>query len=157
MIKLSKLADYAVVVLQALRSGEDTVYNASRLSAATKLPEPTVSKILKKLKKAGILQSIQGPKGGYFISEGAGVITVLSVIEAIDGPVYVVDCIDEDAMDCSIQADCSVKGRWSTVNEAIRSSLESITIESLSCKPQQPVVTFRNMDMQSHKETSAQI
>ncbi len=131
MIKVSKLADYSVVILVALAECDCDVTNTSSLSELTKLPEPTVSKILKLLAKAGIVKSTRGINGGYTLERASAEISVEQIVRAIDGPIVIAACADGLEPDCNLIESCSVRGRWDGVNDAIRDALENITLSDM--------------------------
>jgi FeS assembly SUF system regulator len=130
MIKLSRFADYAVVVLAELSRGGDLRLSASDLSLRCQLPEPTVAKILKSLTRAGVLSSTRGVNGGYGLTRQPADITVADIITAMDGPISLTDCADSRS-NCVLEGQCSMHGRWSKVNLAIRTALESVTLIDL--------------------------
>ena len=76
MIKLSRLTDYAVVVLAEMARAKGELLAASTLSAKTGIPEPTVSKVLKTLSRNGLIASVRGVAGGYRLERAAGDIPV---------------------------------------------------------------------------------
>lgn len=132
MLKISKLADYAVVVLvEMARQPEGQRATAAGLAASTKLPEPTVAKVLKLLGKAGIVTSTRGASGGYALSRDLTGISVAAIIEAVDGPVSLTSCVDGGKGDCFYQGSCGVRGRWDGVNTAIHSALQSVTLSDM--------------------------
>lgn len=133
MIRISKLADYAVVVLAALarRGGEGA--SAVALSEETKIPEPTVSKVLKLLARGEVLESTRGANGGYRLERAPREISVAEIIMAIEGPVSMTACVEGGAGECcDFSAYCQVKGRWDDVNHAIREALTGITLEDMT-------------------------
>lgn len=130
MIKFSKLTDYAVVLLATL-SRSDELMSASALSAATKLPEPTVSKVLKLLAKANIVDSVRGVNGGYKLAYTTNKINVAQIVTGIEGPVSLASCVDTDHDSCSYSSACPVKGRWDPVNDAMKNALESVSLEDM--------------------------
>jgi FeS assembly SUF system regulator len=138
MVRLSKLTDYAVVVLLRIASGQ-TVQTASGLAAATGIPEPTVAKVLKLLASSGLAASSRGARGGYRLARPVAEISVADVITAIDGPIALTACVDGGFTGCDISGVCAVHGRWSIVNDAIRAALSGITLAELS--PAKPVIT----------------
>lgn len=133
MIKVSKLADYAVVVLASLAGAElGKVMSASDLSEQTKLPEPTVSKVLKLLAKGEILNSVRGASGGYTFMKPPESITVADIIMAVDGPISLTACVEGSEQDCTYAACCSIKGRWTGVNKAIKDALDNISLSDMA-------------------------
>ena len=130
MLRLSKLTDYAVVVLVQLSRGA-ACQTAPGIARATGVPEPTVAKVLKSLSTARIVTSQRGAHGGYSLSAPAGSIDVASVVSAIDGPIALVACVEGSGLDCEAQGLCPVRGRWDVVNTAIRTALSAITLADL--------------------------
>lgn len=140
MLKISKLADYAVVVLAAMAEGGRLT--AAGLSASTRLPEPTVAKVLKLLAKAGIVSSTRGASGGYALERPVSQVSVAEIIGAVDGPVSLTACVTGTEGACGYAGSCSVRGRWDGVNIAIRTALENVSLQdmtSLSCHPERSV------------------
>lgn len=128
MLKISKMADYAVVVVGCLARQDARQSSAANVSVLTGLPVPTASKILKQLAKAGIVMSQRGAGGGYFLSRSAEDISVSDVITAMDGPVLMTSCVGGQVPDCNLTHVCAVRGRWDGVNTAIRQTLEQFKI-----------------------------
>ncbi|MCX7378869.1 MAG: SUF system Fe-S cluster assembly regulator [Alphaproteobacteria bacterium] len=135
MLRLSKLTDYAVVVLIRLAEGErptpDCVQTSPGLAAATGVPEPTVAKVLKALASAGLVASTRGARGGYRLLRPLCQVTVADVITAVDGPIALTACVDGSTLGCDVSSVCAVKGRWDLVNDAIQNSLSSITLADM--------------------------
>ncbi len=136
MLRLSKLTDYAVVVLIRLaeserHGGDDAVQTAPGIAVATGVPEPTVAKVLKALTCGGLVQSQRGARGGYRLARPLGGISICDVIAAVDGPIALTACVDGGAGDCDVQSMCAVKGRWDVVNDAIRGALTHITLAEM--------------------------
>jgi len=115
MLRLSRLTDYAVVVLVRL-AAEECVQTAPALALATAIPEPTVAKVLK------VLTSLARPLAAIAISE---------VITAIDGPIALTACVEGSGQECGTGRFCPVRGRWDKVNDAIHSALTAITLDEM--------------------------
>ena len=131
MIRVSKLADYSVVVLSVMMAHSDTLMSAAQVSSICKLPEPTVSKVLKLLGKANIIESKRGINGGYIFKKMPEELTVKEIIKAIDGPISVTSCTDGAVPDCTLSECCSLRGRWDGVNAALRDALETVTLADM--------------------------
>jgi FeS assembly SUF system regulator len=140
MLRLSRLTDYAVVVLIRLaeseRGGararvEETVQTSPCIAAATGVPEPTVAKVLKALACAGLVTSQRGARGGYRLARPLSSISICDVIGAVDGPIALTACVDGGAGGCDVESLCAVKGRWDLVNDAIRGALGRITLAEM--------------------------
>jgi FeS assembly SUF system regulator len=140
MLRLSKLTDYAVVVLIRLADGERAmarcgsecaVQTSPGISLATGVPEPTVAKVLKSLASANLVSSQRGAHGGYRLARPLTAISVADVIAAVDGPIALTACVEGGAGGCDVQGMCAVKGRWDLVNDAIRGALSGITLAAM--------------------------
>lgn len=130
MIKLSRMTDYAIVVM-AQMSTQDGLSTASRLAAETGVPEPSVAKLLKKLAREGLVRSYRGVNGGYALERNAADINVEEVIAALDGPIAITACVDGGAGDCVAENECPVRGNWTKVNDAIRMALREVSLAEL--------------------------
>lgn len=128
MLKLGKLTDYAITVMAQL-ARDNASRSASVLSDKTGVPEPTVAKVLKALSKAGLVTSERGVSGGYRIADLN--VSVGAIIEAIDGPIAIVACVEEGESQCSAENRCPVKGKWTPVNTAIRDALFALKITDM--------------------------
>ncbi len=131
MIKLSKLTDYAVVVLAQMALSRDDLHTAVFLAEKTSLPEPTVAKVLKLLARGGVIISTRGANGGYRLASAPDTITMAAVITALDGPVALTACVDGSDECCCHSVDCPVKGQWNPVNDAMKKALESVTLSQM--------------------------
>lgn len=130
MIRLNKLTDYAVVLLAQMAREGNTRFAASQLASVTGIPEPTVAKLLKDLGKAGLVESARGANGGYSLAHVASTISVRMMIEAIEGPISLTDCVDGNKTGCAA-ASCGVRGNWDGVNAAIIAALDAVTLDDM--------------------------
>jgi FeS assembly SUF system regulator len=130
MLRLSKLTDYAVVVLVRL-AGAPAMQTSPGIAAATGIPEPTVAKVLKTLTIGGLVTSQRGARGGYRLHRPLDEIPVADVIAAVDGPIALTACVDGATTDCECHSLCAMRGRWDPVNDAIRHALNSITLADM--------------------------
>lgn len=130
MLRLSKLTDYAVVVLVRLSRG-DAVQTSPGVSATTGIPEPTVAKVLKALAGTGLVASQRGAHGGYRLMRPLAAIPIADVIAAIDGPIALTACVEGATGGCEAERTCPMRGRWDPVNEAIHQALTNITLADM--------------------------
>src|ERR1700681_1165291 len=91
MLRLSKLTDYAVVVLVRLDSGAE-VQTSPGIAATTGIPEPTAAKVLKTLSGSALVTSQRGAHGGYRLARRLEDIPIGEVIAAMDGPIALAAC-----------------------------------------------------------------
>ena len=130
MLRLSKLTDYAVVVLVRL-SREAGVQTSPGIAATTGIPEPTVAKVLKTLAAGGLVASQRGAHGGYRLLRPLAAIPVADVIAAVDGPIALTACVEGSTVECESQCMCPMRGRWDPVNEAIQQALTTISLADM--------------------------
>ena len=131
MIKLSKLTDYAVVILAEMARKAEALQTASGLSEKTRLPEPTVAKVLKLLSKGGLVESTRGVNGGYRLLNTPDHITMGAVIAALEGPVTLTSCVEDGGECCSHSESCSMKGKWNPVNAAMQQALDNVSLAQM--------------------------
>jgi FeS assembly SUF system regulator len=132
MLRISKMTDYAVVLATHL-AGMEAPHAARDLALQTQIPEPTASKLLKKLARAGVVVSQRGAKGGYALARSADQIGVNEVIEAIEGPIAVTECSDETTdSSCEYETNCGVRANWQRINLAVHNALSEITLADMA-------------------------
>jgi FeS assembly SUF system regulator len=135
-MRLSSLADYAVVMLTAAaRSCGTARLNATLLAEQTGVPLPTAQKLVSRLSAAGLLESARGTGGGVRLSRPPSAITLADIIEAVEGPIALTTCVDLERHDCALDGHCQVKPHWGIVNEAVRGALASVSLARLSSLP----------------------
>lgn len=131
MIKLSKLSDYAIVVLSRLAAERGDVMTTTVLASETGIPESTVAKVLKLLAKEQIVTSLRGANGGYALERDADQITVTELITALEGPIALTTCVNTTESDCMIDQLCPLRGGWQKVNAAVKSALDQVMLSDL--------------------------
>jgi FeS assembly SUF system regulator len=131
MLRISKLTDYATVILANLASEPERVQTAAALAERTRIAPPTVSKLLKQLHHAGLVRSIRGLHGGYQLARPATQISAASILDALEGPLALTDCSAGHGQ-CGIEENCRVSRTWQRLNQAIRRSLNEVTLAQLA-------------------------
>jgi FeS assembly SUF system regulator len=130
MLKLSKLADYGIVVMTFLAQEAEQVRAANDVAVATRLALPTVSKVLKLLSRAKLVVSVRGARGGYRLSRPPAAISVAEVIHALEGPLAMTECTGVGG-GCSQEPHCSVRGNWQRINETIYRALAEVSLDDM--------------------------
>ena len=121
MFKLNKMTDYAVVCLGMLSRNPGSSMSARELSEATGLTLYTVQKILKLLVvKSNLITAQRGAFGGYILNKKSSNISVIEIIEALDGPISLTACVESSEDMCEASNICFLGGKWNKVNEIIR-------------------------------------
>jgi len=142
MLRVSKLADYGTVVMNllALQSGQHC--SAKAIAEKAHLALPTVSKVLKLLTVAKLVESERGAGGGYRLAKAANKITLADVISAIEGRALgLTECADNNDS-CAQHAVCLVRENWQLVNQVIVAALRSLTLADMTSSIQHhPLVT----------------
>lgn len=133
MIKLSRLTDYAIVILVDLSNQKD-ISSAQDIAIRTIIPSPTVSKILKLLSKDSIITSVRGATGGYKLNQPLKELSIVSVISAIEGPISLTTCTSHEGEDCNISMLCPLTKGWQYVNDTINNTLSSLSLQDLISK-----------------------
>ncbi|MBS0366183.1 MAG: SUF system Fe-S cluster assembly regulator [Proteobacteria bacterium] len=131
MLRISRLTDYATVLLAALAGEPQRVRTAAALAAHTRIAAPTVSKILKQLQRAGLVVSTRGLHGGYQLARPAAQISAAAILDALEGPVALTDCAAGHGH-CGIEQTCGVGRAWQRLNLAIRRSLHDVSLAQLA-------------------------
>ena len=141
-MRLSSLADYAVVMMSAAARHCGSIrLNATLLADETGLPLPTVQKLVSKLSSAGLIESTRGTGGGFRLSRPPATISLADIVEAIEGPIAMTSCVDSGKHDCVVEGTCRVKPHWNAVNGAVRGALAGVNLAQLSAQPVvQPMV-----------------
>ena len=131
MLKVTRLTDYAFVLLRHLSEVPQAGVNARAAADATQLPLPTVRKLLKQLAQAGLVEAQRGVHGGYRLAQRPDRINVADVIAAIDGPVALTECAAHSP-DCNRLKTCSLRPNWLLISAAVRHALKGISLADMS-------------------------
>lgn len=133
MLRMSRVTDYGLVLLTHLAAGDPARHtNARELAESAHLPLPMVSKILKVLAREGFLASHRGVKGGYSLTRSPAEISVVDVIDALEGPIALTEC---GIGSCEREASCRVRAPWQRINKVVRQSLEDVRLSDLVGPP----------------------
>ena len=131
MLRISKLTDYATVILAHLASAPERLQTAAEVSERTGVAQPTVTKLLKQLQKSGLVVSVRGIRGGYQLSRPASEISAAAILDALEGPVAITECASHDSH-CGIEQACRVGHTWQRINGAIHRALQDINLSQLA-------------------------
>ena len=132
MIRVTKLADYGILLMTWLAYRETLPKHRGKRRTApvvateTGLPTPTVSKLLRIMTRAGLLDSQRGATGGYALAREPSSISMADIIQAIEGPIALMDCLSETSPDCDVVSLCPTRTNWDRINQAILSALDGL-------------------------------
>ena len=132
MIKLNKMTDYAVVCLGMLSRKPGYPLSATELSKETGITLYTVQKLLKVIvSKSDLISAHRGALGGYILNRNSSEISVVEIIEALEGPITLTSCVDNSENLCESSDICFLGGKWNKVNNIIRKTLNDISLNDL--------------------------
>jgi FeS assembly SUF system regulator len=132
-MRLSSLADYAVVMMSAAaRHGCGARLSATLLSEETGVPLPTAQKVMQSLARAKLLSSLRGTGGGFKLTRPAAAISLADIIEAIEGPIAMTACVDSGKHDCVLEGTCQTQPHWGAVNGVVRGALAAVPLTQLA-------------------------
>jgi len=130
-MRINKLTDYGIVIMTRIAAmNSDRIYTAKELSNISKIPLPTVTRVLKTLANENILISQRGNQGGYGLASSPSSISIASIVEAFEGPINLTDCVSNDSA-CSYENNCCAQEPWQKINQTIRLSLENIKLTDM--------------------------
>lgn len=136
MLRVSKLTDYATVVMTCLAAADDGVLSAQVLAERARLETPTVSKLLKQLAQAGLVTSTRGINGGYRLAHAPQEISIADIVTAMEGPIGMTECSAHSGA-CGHEPHCGVRVNWQRINQAIATALAEVNLADM-VKPPPP-------------------
>ena len=134
MLRVTRLTDYATVVLTVLAARPGDVLSAAELAASAGLELPTVAKVLRPLAQAGLVEGFRGASGGYRLARDPADISLVEVVEAMEGPLGMTECSLHDGA-CGIQDSCGVRANWRQINDVVADALRAVTLAEMLVPP----------------------
>lgn len=134
MLRVSKLTDYATVVMTCLAAAGDGVLSAQALAERARLETPTVSKLLKQLAQAGLVVSTRGINGGYRLARVPQDISIADIVTAMEGPIGMTECSAHSGA-CGHEPHCGVRVNWQRINHAIATALAEVSLADMVKPP----------------------
>src|SRR5213594_1843624 len=122
-MQFTRACDYAVRVLSYLVNADGSVSRAQAIAASTRIPESFLAKILGQLSRAGMVRSHRGAHGGFSLAADTQTLTLLEVVEAMEGPLHLNLCEAPDP--CGFVDHCPIQSAWAKAEESLRESLRS--------------------------------
>lgn len=128
---LTRAGEYAIrAVLFMASKPLGTVVRKKEIASSMEIPEKFLAKIANDLKRHGIIEITQGSKGGYVLLEKPGRLSLLRVVEAIDGQIFLNQCVFRPDS-CKRSKECGVNKVWTKATQELRRILESVNFEDL--------------------------
>ena len=129
-MQITRETDYAIRCVHYLSCGKGETLMVDRIAQGMQIPKTFLAKILQKLVKGGVVKSFRGARGGFRLDRRPVEITLLDVIEAIEGPVAMNACA-LDKRTCSLSGRCSVHPVWVEIRKEVEQRLKKQTIATL--------------------------
>ena len=131
-MKISTRTRYGVRLMLSLALNEDTSpRDLGRIAASEEMSEKYLSQIIIPLKTAGLVTTVRGARGGYYLSRPASEITLKDIVEAIEGKISLVDCVSAPDL-CGRNTRCVTREVWDGLGNCIGEYLSSWTLEKLA-------------------------
>jgi Rrf2 family protein len=132
MIRLSKRTDYGLMAIRRLALMPGGAFLSAReLAAEHRIPPALMAKLLQRLAHSGLVASHHGTKGGYQIARPPASITLREIVEAIEGPLCLTECLDGGRDDCPQINRCTVKAPLQLVQDRVVEVLSRTTLRDL--------------------------
>ena len=142
MLRVGKMADYALVIMNVLGKQPTQLVSMEALAQQTQLTLPTVRKLMRLLVNAGLVRSIRGAKGGYQLARLPEFINVVHILAAVEGPVAITECCEED-VSCELSGGCDMESHWSSINQLVMHLLTNISLADLKQHQSGPAIDLR--------------
>ncbi|QNN64765.1 SUF system Fe-S cluster assembly regulator [Sphingomonas rhizophila] len=132
-MRLTHLADYAVVIMTAAARGQASArLSATGLAEETGVPLPTAQKLMQRLAAHGLLVGQRGAGGGYELARPVSEISLADIIEAVEGPIALTQCSDGENHECVLDAHCRVRPHMGIVGAKVRGALNAVSLKELA-------------------------
>ncbi|MGY0505330.1 SUF system Fe-S cluster assembly regulator [Luteimonas sp. e5] len=130
MLRVTKLTDYATVLMSVLAATPQAVLSAAELAERAGIEPPTAAKVLKPLAQAGLVEGIRGAHGGYRLAHDPREISLADIVEAMEGPLAMTEC-STDHGQCEIEDSCGIRGNWRHINTVIADALSAVSLHAM--------------------------
>ncbi len=152
MLRISKLTDYATVIMSFLALDPLRIVSATLIAKEIHLSIPTVSKVLKILCEAKLVKSHRGTGGGYQLARPATEITVAEVVSAVEGSLAMTECCAGKSL-CALDSLCSIKENWKVINRIILNALSGLTLAQMTKPINQQQFKFQSIPVNVERNT----
>lgn len=131
MLRLTRLTDYGILLLTHFARRPERIRSARELSHEARLPQPTVSKLLKILAHHRLLEAHRGVNGGFRLARRPEQIHVADIVMALEGPIAVTEC-SEDRGNCWLEPTCLVRSNWRRLNRVVLEALRGVSLAEMT-------------------------
>lgn len=129
-MQVSRTLDYAVRSLIYMGNHEVPRMSMKEISEAQHIPQNYLAKIMRRMVERGLIRSMVGPEGGYFLRRDPKDINLREIYEAVEGELRVIDCMDQDEV-CALYENCTQLPVWDKLQVSMIKLLEKTSLEDL--------------------------
>jgi len=131
-MQITRAGEYGVLgLINLARREPERMAMIEEISQAEKIPASFLAKIFQSLARAGLVRSVRGAKGGFVMTRRPEEISVLEIIEAIEGRIALQRCLGDNPTDCSHLGECALCGIFEQAQEGVKSVLGKTTLRNL--------------------------
>ncbi|MCB0703301.1 MAG: Rrf2 family transcriptional regulator [Candidatus Kapaibacterium sp.] len=130
MLRLSKKVEYGILAMQYMAAHPRNLFTAKSLSENLHLSYDFLAKTMQKLMRAGLLDSQQGTKGGYFLAKPAESIRLMDILESLESRPELVDCVS-DEKDCEKKENCYLHGPIQLLQKKVEDIFLLTTVQDI--------------------------
>lgn len=135
MLRLTKKTEYGIIAMKYLitrnATSPESVVSRSEIAERFHIPKELLGKVLQKLGRKGLIRSYQGVSGGYVLSKDPDDISLYEVVEAIEGPIAMVECYTDNGEECTQLDYCNIQSPILSIRRNLTEYFESITLADL--------------------------
>jgi len=134
MLSLTKKSEYALVAVCHLARAQQSVTSARQIAEQHAVPLPLLMNVLKKLGHAGQVRSVRGARGGYQLAVRPEQLTLSEVIEAVEGPLHLVECVKASSAGrgCKRSSCCSIRRPVHRLHQRLVEFFGRVTVADLA-------------------------
>ncbi len=133
MLRLTKKSEYGIIALKHMMNQPvDTVISAKEIAECYNIPAENMAKILQMLVRKGVVSSCQGARGGYVLAKDASRISLSEIIESIEGPVGLVECVTDSDCGCTQLENCNISDPFQMIQKQFKIFLSGITLADIN-------------------------
>ena len=129
-MKLSTRGKYGLYAMHYLAQHQQEGLQSLKQIASAGIPKQYLEQLLGSLRRNGLIRSERGANGGYQLAKPPAEITVLDIIDAMEGPLALSDCISSDTQ-CSKAGQCRVRLVWERMTDSINRELAGVTLKDM--------------------------
>jgi Rrf2 family protein len=148
-MRLTRAGEYAVrCIIFLSHRGIDRIVSRKEIARVMDIPNQFLGKIAQQLARAGIIEIVQGARGGYLLLIPPENLTLLEVVEAVIGEIYLNDCVLRPDS-CERSTSCSVHRIWEQARDQLRAILKQNTFEQILAEDSCTADLLRNTDFKN--------